>query len=221
MQEPDTQYQAIGFNCLGDQQEGVNCNDWKRRPRYNLDRIWTEDIDSTRQRTNLFGKGPKGTDHKRSRLNCHKLALLGQGPVNTPEPVLPEDSRLLMPEPLVQLHVEEMNARYKISELQPAETKALEQFQEASTKVIQICSTDGRGVVHDKGTPTGPDLKAKTDSPAWMVCCFAKATKHGESIDKHERSCEEVSQWRTKVGPILREPIPFKGFDLAPPTALF
>ena len=70
-----------------------------------------------------------------------------------------------MPQPLVQLQIEEMNACYKISELQLAETKALDQSQEASAKLTQICSTDGQGVVPDKGTPRGPDLKAKTNSP--------------------------------------------------------
>ena len=62
-----------------------------------------------------------------------------------------------MPEPLVQLQVEDMNARYQNSELQLAETKALDQFQEASAKLTQICSTDGQGVVPDRGTHTGPD----------------------------------------------------------------
>ena len=126
-----------------------------------------------------------------------------------------------MPEPWVQLQVEEMNACYKISELQLAETKALDQFQEASAKLTQICSTDGQGVVSDKGTPTVPDIKAKTDPPAWMFPSFAGVTKHGPSLDKHEWSCEKVSQWRTKVDPILREPIPLMGSDLAPPAALF
>ena len=78
-----------------------------------------------------------------------------------------------MPEPLVQLEVEELNARYKISELQLAESKALDQFQEASAKLTKICSTDGQGVVPDKCTSTGPDIKAKTDPPAWMVRSFA------------------------------------------------
>ena len=114
-----------------------------------------------------------------------------------------------------------MNARYKIGELQLAETKVLDQFQEASVKLTKICSTDGEGVVPDKGTSTGPDIKAKTNPPAWMVRSFAKVTKHGPSLDKHERSCEKVFQWRTKVDPILREPIPLMGSDLAPPTALF
>ena len=50
---------------------------------------------------------------------------------------------------------------------------------------------------------------------------FAEETKHGLSLDKHERSCEKVSQWRTKVDPILEEPIPLMGSILAPPTALF
>ena len=176
----------------------MNCNHWKRRLRYSLDSEGGLDevvgprtshkgqnIDSPRQRTDLLGKQPKGTDRKRWRLNCHKVALLGQGPVDTPDPELSRERCPLMPEPLVQLQVEEMNARYKISELQPAETKALEQFQEASTKRTQICSTDSRAAVPGKGIPTGPDLKAKTDQPAWMVCCFAEVTKHGPSIDKH------------------------------------
>ena len=96
MQEPDTQYRAIAFDCLTDQQEGVNRTDWKRRPWYNLDseRGFDEDIGtptshkeqnihSPRQRTPLFGKRPKGTDRKRWRLKCHKLAPLGQGPVDS------------------------------------------------------------------------------------------------------------------------------------------
>ena len=155
MFEPDTQYRA-----MGDQQEGVNGTDWKRSPGYNLyseggfdEVIGTptyhkgENILSPRQCTNLFGKRPEGTDRKRWRLRCHKLALLGQGPVDAPDPQLSEESRPIMLEPLVQLQVEEMNARYKISELQIAETKALDQFQEASAKPTQIWSTDGRGVV--------------------------------------------------------------------------
>ena len=113
-----------------------------------------------------------------------------------------------MPEPLVQLQVEEMKARYKISQLQLAETKALDQFHEASAQLTQICSTDYQGVVPDKGTPTQPDIKAKADPPAWMVRSFAEVTKQGPSLDKHERSCEKFTQWRTKVDPILREPIP-------------
>ena len=142
MQEADTQYRAIVFEFLGDQQEGVNPTDWKRRPSYNLDSergvhvvIGTltshkgQNLHSPRQSSNLFGKGPKGTDHKRWRLKCHKLALLGQGPVDTPDPELAEERRPLMRVPLVQLQVEEMNARYKISELQLAETKAPDQFQ--------------------------------------------------------------------------------------------
>ena len=234
MQEPDTQYRAIAFDCMGDQQEGVNRTELKRRAKYNLDSeggfngvIVTltshkgQNNHFPRQRTNLFGKRPKGTDRKRWRLKCHKLALLEQGPVDTPDPELLEDSRRLTPEPLVQLQVEEMNARYKGSELQLAETKALDQFQEASAKLTQICSTDAQGVVPDKGTPTGPDLKAKTDPPAWMVRSFAEVTKHGPSLDKHDRSCEKVSHLRTKVDPILREPIPLMGSDLAPLTALF
>ena len=126
-----------------------------------------------------------------------------------------------MPEPLVQLQIEEMNARYRISELQLAETKVLDQFQEASAKLTQICSTDGQVVVPDRGTSRGPDIKAKTDPPAWMVRSFAEVTKHGPSLDKHDWSCENVCQWRTKVDPILKEPILLMGSDLAPPTALF
>ena len=234
MQEPDTQYRAIAFDCLGDQQEGVSCTALKRRPRYNLDSeggfdrvIETltshkgQNIHSPRQRTNLFGKRPKGTDRNWWRVKCYKLAFLGQGPVDTPDPELSEESCPLMLDPLVQLQVAEMNAQHGISELQLAETKALDQFQEASAKLTQICSTDGQGVVPDKGAPTGPDIKAKTDPPAWMVCSFAEVTKHGPSLDKHKRSWEKVSQWRTKVDPILREPIPSVGSDLAPPTALF
>ena len=124
-----------------------------------------------------------------------------------------------MPKPLVQLQAEEMNARYKISEL--AQTKALDQFQEASAKLTQICSTDGQSVVPDKGTSTEPDMQARTYRPAWMVRSFAEVTKHGLSLHRHERSCEKVSQWRTKVDPILREPIPLMGCNLAPLTALF
>ena len=200
MQEPDTQYRTIAFNCLGDQQEGVNRTDWKRRPRYNLDSeggfdevIGTptshkgQNVHSPRQSSNLFGKRLKGTDRKRWRLKCHKLALLGQGPADTPDPELSEESRPLMPEPLVQLQVEEMNARYKISELQLAETKALDQFQEALAKITQVCSTYDQSVVPDKGTPTGLDIKAKTDPTGWMVRSFAEVTKHGPSLDKHER----------------------------------
>ena len=126
-----------------------------------------------------------------------------------------------MPEPLVQLQVEDMNARNKISELQLPETKALDQFQEASAKLTQICSTDGQGVVADEGTSTGADIKRKTDPPAWMVRSFAEVTKHGASLNKHEWSCKKVSQWRTKVDPILREPRTLMGSHLAPPTALF
>ena len=138
MQEPDTQYQAIAFNSLGDQQEGMNRTDWKRRPRYNLDseracdeviRTLTsqrgQNVHSPRQCTNLFQKRPKGMDGKRWRLKCHKSALLGQGPVATPDPELSEESCPLMPEPLVLLQVEEMNTRYKITGLQLAETRAL------------------------------------------------------------------------------------------------
>ena len=54
-----------------------------------------------------------------------------------------------------------------------------------------------------------------------MVRSFSEVTKHGPSLDKHERSCEKISQWRTKVDPIHREPIPLIGSNLAPPTALF
>ena len=126
-----------------------------------------------------------------------------------------------MPEPLVQLQVGEMNARYKISELQLAETKVLDQVQEASAKLTPICSTDRQDVVPNKGTPTGPDLKAKTEQPGWMVRSFAEVTKHGLSLDKHDWSCDNLSQWRIKVDPTLREPIPLMGSDLAPPTALF
>ena len=131
MQQPDTQYQAIAFDCLGDQKDGVNCTDWKRRPRYEVksERRFDEvigtltfhkwqNMHSPQQHTNLFGKMPKGTDRKRCNLKCQKLALLGQGPVDTPDPELSEVSRPLMPEPLVQVQVEEMNARHKISELQ-------------------------------------------------------------------------------------------------------
>ena len=126
-----------------------------------------------------------------------------------------------MPEPLVYLQVEEMNACYKITELQLAETKALDQVQEASAKLTQLCSTDGQDVVPNEGTPTGPDLKGKTEPTVWMVRYFALVTKHGPSLDKHEWLCEKVSQWRNKVDPILREPILFMKSDLAPPTALF
>ena len=124
MQEPETQHRAIVFDCFGDQHEGVNCTGWKHRPRYNRvseggfdEVIGTptsnkgQNIPSSRQHTNLFGKRPKGADSKLWRLKCHKLASLGQGPVDTPDPELPEVSRPLMPEPLVQLQVEEMNAR--------------------------------------------------------------------------------------------------------------
>ena len=141
--------------------------------------------------------------------------------MDTPDPELFEESLPLMPEPLVQLQVEEMNARYKSIEVQVAETKALDQFQEASGKLPQICSTDGQDLVPDKSTPTEPDIKVKTDPPAWMVRCFTELTKHGPSPDKHERSCEKVSQWCTKVDPLLREPISLMGSDLAPPTPLF
>ena len=83
-----------------------------------------------------------------------------------------------MPEPFIQLQVEQMNARNKITELQLAPTKAPDQFQEASAELTKICSTDGQGVVPDKGTPTGPDLKARTQPPAWMARSFAYVTKH-------------------------------------------
>ena len=118
-----------------------------------------------------------------------------------------------MPEPLVQLQVEEINAPYEISQLQVAETKVLDQFQEASVKLTRICTTHGQGVVLDKDTPTGPDLKAKTDRPALVVRFFAEVTKHGPSLDKHKTSCDKFSQWRTKVDPILREPISLMGSD--------
>ena len=91
-----------------------------------------------------------------------------------------------MPEPLIQFQDDEMNERYKINELQLAETKDLDQFQEASAKLTQICSTDGQVVVSGKDTPTGPDLKAKTDAPAWMVRSFAEVTKHGPPLNEHE-----------------------------------
>ena len=84
-----------------------------------------------------------------------------------------------------------------------------------------MCSTDGQGVVPDKGTSAGPDIQPKTDPPTWMVGSFTKVTKHGPSLDENERSCKRGSQWRTKVDPILREPTPLMGSDLAPPTALF
>ena len=180
-----------------------------------------QNIHSLWHKTNQFGKRPKGTDRKRWRLKCHKLALLGQGRVDIPDPELSEESRPLMPEPFVQVHVEEMNTHYTISELQRAETKALDQFPDASAKLTQICSTDGQGVVPDQGTSTGPDIKAKTDPAAWMVRSFAEVTKDRPSLDKHERSCKRVSQWHTKVHPVLREPISLMGSDLAPPTALF
>ena len=137
-QEADTQYRAIAFDCLGDQQKSVNLTDWKCRPRDILDSeggfdgvIGTltshkgQNLHSP-QRTNLFGKTPKSKNHKRWRIKCHRLALLEQGPVATPDPELSRESPPLMLEPLVQLQVEEMNARYKISELQLAETKALD-----------------------------------------------------------------------------------------------
>ena len=54
-----------------------------------------------------------------------------------------------------------------------------------------------------------------------MVGSFAEVTKHGPSLDKYERSCQNVSQWRSKVDPTLREPLPLMGSDLAPPNALF
>ena len=124
MQEPDTQYWSIAFDCLGDQQGGVNRTDWKRHPRYDpdyeggLDEVFGtptsnkgQNIHSRRQSSYLFQKRPKGTDRKRWRLKCHNLALLGQGPVLTSDPELAEESRPLKPEPLVQLQVEEMNAR--------------------------------------------------------------------------------------------------------------
>ena len=54
-----------------------------------------------------------------------------------------------------------------------------------------------------------------------MVRSFAEVTKHGPWLDKHAPFCEKVSQWRTKVDPILREPKALMGSDLAPPTAWF
>ena len=45
--------------------------------------------------------------------------------------------------------------------------KALYQFQEASAKLPEICYMEGQSVVPDKSTATGPDIKAKTDPPAW------------------------------------------------------
>ena len=54
-----------------------------------------------------------------------------------------------------------------------------------------------------------------------MVHSCTEVTKHGPSLHKHERSCEKVSQWRTKVDLILREPIPLMGSGLVPPTTLF
>ena len=57
--------------------------------------------------------------------------------MDPPDPEFSEESRPLMPEPLVHLQVEEMNTRYKISELQLPETKALDQFQEASAGLTQ------------------------------------------------------------------------------------
>ena len=123
MQEPHTQYRAIVFDCLGDQQEGVNRTDWKHRPRYNPDSEVGfhevtgsptshkgQNINSPRQCTNLFGERPKSRDCKQWRLKCHKLAFLGQGSVDTPDPELSGESRPLMPEPFGQLQIEEMNA---------------------------------------------------------------------------------------------------------------
>ena len=49
--------------------------------------------------------------------------------MDTPDPELSDGGFPLMPEPLVQLQVEEMNARYKISELQLAKTEALDSFR--------------------------------------------------------------------------------------------
>ena len=126
-----------------------------------------------------------------------------------------------MLEPLVQLQVEEMIACYKISELQLAEANALDKFQEASAKLTQVCTTDVQGLIPDEGTPTETDVKAKTEPPAWMVRSFANLTKHGPSLNRHQRSCEKVSQWCPKVDSILREPIPLMGSDLAPPSDLF
>ena len=80
-QEPDIQYRAVAFDCLDDQQEGVNRTDWKHRPRYNLDSEGGFDevtltlasqkgqnLHSPRQHINLFAKRPKGTDRKLWRL---------------------------------------------------------------------------------------------------------------------------------------------------------
>ena len=100
-----------------------------------------------------------------------------------------------MPKPLDQLRVEEMNAGYKFSELQLAETRSLDQFQEASAKLPQICPTDGQGVVPGKGTRTGPEIKAKTDPPAWVVCSFAEVTQHGPSLDTHEQFLSGAPRW--------------------------
>ena len=94
----------------------MNRTNWKRRPRYNPDSegVCNEVIGTPtshkgqnthfrRQCTNLFGKRRKGANRKRWRLNCHKLALLGQGPVDTLDPEFSEESRPLILEPLVQL----------------------------------------------------------------------------------------------------------------------
>ena len=81
--------------------------------------------------------------------------------MDTPDPELSEESRPLTPEPLLKLQIEEMNARYKISELLQTETKALDQFQEASAKLTQICSPDGQGVVPDKGAPQDQTSRQK------------------------------------------------------------
>ena len=67
--------------------------------------------------------------------------------MDTPDPELSEERQSLLPKPLGQLQVEDMNARCKISELQIAETKVLDQFPEASAKDIKICSPDGQDVV--------------------------------------------------------------------------
>ena len=40
-------------------------------------------------------------------------------------------------------------------------------------------------------------------------------------FNKNEQSCEKVPQWRTKVDPILRKPIPLIRSNLASPTGLF
>ena len=47
--------------------------------------------------------------------------------MDLPDAELSEESLPVMPEPLIKLQVDEMNARYKIIRLQLAETKALDQ----------------------------------------------------------------------------------------------